>query len=176
MRLTALGRIAQMTWEELHSHVESLPEYSVMQSEQQQQLIEFWESFLNKPQAEVQYASRMTESEKQQFIIKDNVSFGDWDYDELDNWDSAQLEDWGVDTLMPDFGNPENGGGNLPPELQGKDLTPDGLEKLQGDDKTAMERVIICYYKADEEKLAKTLGLDRIVKVVYKYDELKHES
>ena len=114
MRLTALGRIAQMTWEELHSHVESLPEYSVMQSEQQKQLIELWESFLNKPQAEVQYASRMTESEKQQFIIKDNVSFGDWDYDELDNWDSAQLEDWGVDTQLPDFGSVEkNGGGQF---------------------------------------------------------------
>jgi len=33
----------------------------------------------------------------------------------------------------------------LPPELQGKDLTPDDLEKLKGDDETLMRRVIITY-------------------------------
>lgn len=111
MRLTALGRIAQMTFEELQAHVESLPEYADMQAGQQQALIEYWETFLSKPQAEVQYASQLTESEKKQFIIKDNVSFGDWDYDELENWDAVQLEDWGVDTQLPDFGNAEQSGG-----------------------------------------------------------------
>lgn len=108
MRLTALGRIAQMTPEELHSHIESLPEYGELPEDGKEAVMEFWDSFLNKPQAEVQYASKMTESEKQQFIIKDNVSFGDWDYDELENWDSAKLEQWGVDTQLPDFGNPEH--------------------------------------------------------------------
>ena len=103
MRQTALGRIAQMTPEELHSHLESLPEYGEMPESRQMEVLEFWENFLNKPQAEVQYASELTESEKKQFIIKDNVSFGDWDYDELEHWDTAQLEDWGVDMMLPDF-------------------------------------------------------------------------
>jgi DNA modification methylase len=42
--------------------------------------------------------------EKQrEFIIKDNVGFGDWDWDTLGNeWDAEQLEDWGLD--IPDFG------------------------------------------------------------------------
>ena len=172
MRQTALGRIAQMTPEELHSLIESLPEFNELPENKQKEVMDFWDAFLNKPQAEVQYASDLTDSEKKQFIIKDNVSFGDWDYDELENWDAAQLEDWGVDTLLPDFGGPESGGGNLPPELQGKDLTPDGLEKLHGDDNTAMERVIICYYKDEEEKLAALLGLEKIEKVVYNYKEL----
>lgn len=113
MRQTALGRIAQMTPEELHSHIESLPEYNELPEQKQREVMDFWDAFLNKPQAEVQYASDMTESEKQQFIIKDNVSFGDWDYDELENWDSVKLEEWGVDTLLPDFGSPENGGGQF---------------------------------------------------------------
>lgn len=112
MRLTALGRIAQMTWEELHSHVESLPEFNEL-PDGGHAVLEFWETFLSKPQAEVQYASQLTESEKKQFIIKDNVSFGDWDYDELENWDQARLEDWGVDTQLPDFGSPESGGGQF---------------------------------------------------------------
>lgn len=173
MRQTALGRIAQMTPEELHSHIESLTEYNELPDGKKREVMEFWDNFLNKPQAEVQYASDMTDSEKQQFIIKDNVSFGDWDYDELENWDAAHLEDWGVDALLPDFGSPESGGGNLPPELQGRDLTPDGLDKLHGDDNTAMERVIICYYKDEEEKLAALLGLEKIEKVVYNYKELE---
>ena len=115
MRLTALGRISQMTWEELQSLIESLPEFLEL-PDGGKEVLEFWEQFLNKPQAEVQYASNMTESEKKQFIIKDNVSFGDWDYDELENWDAAQLEDWGVETQLPDFGSSENTGGAICPQ------------------------------------------------------------
>ena len=176
MRLTALGRIAQMSWEELKSHVEALPEFADL-PDGGKTVLDFWETFLSKPQAEVQYASQMTESERKQFIIKDNVSFGDWDYDELENWDAAQLEDWGVDTQLPDFGTAENTGSNnnLPPELNGVNLMPEGLGKLQGDDKTAMQRVIICYKEDEVEAVAKLLGLnieDLQKKVVYRLDEL----
>lgn len=173
MRLTALGRIAQMTWEELHSHIESLPEFNEL-PDGGKTVLEFWETFLSKPQAEVQYASQLTESEKQQFIIKDNVSFGDWDYDELENWDAARLEDWGVDTQLPDFGSPESGGGgNLPPELEGMDLTPEQLEELKGDDKTLKERVIIVYSEKESEQVAKMLGIEKVEKVTYRFSELK---
>jgi len=39
------------------------------------------------------------EEEKQrQFIIKDNVGFGEWDWEQLANeWDAQQLADWGLD-------------------------------------------------------------------------------
>lgn len=171
MRQTALGRIAQMTWDELQEHIGSLPDYAELTEERKEEVLKFWEAFLNKPQAEVQYASKLSDNEKQQFIIKDNVSFGDWDYDELENWDKDQLEGWGVDTQLPDFG--EAGGGKLPPELQGQDLLPDDLEKLQGEDKTAMQRVIITYYEKDAEKIAELLGLEKVEKVVYNIDELK---
>ena len=43
-------------------------------------------------------ASELTEEEQRQFIIKDNVSGGEWDWEMLANeWDSEQLEDWGLD-------------------------------------------------------------------------------
>ena len=171
MRLTALGRIAQMTWEELSAHVQALPEFADLPNDGKE-VLDFWETFLSKPQAEVQYASQMTESERKQFIIKDNVSFGDWDYDELENWDAAQLEDWGVDTQLPDFGSPEKAGNNLPPELQGQDLMPESLEKIEGEDRTAMQRVIICYYEQDAHKVADLLGIDKIDKVMYRLEEL----
>jgi hypothetical protein len=39
-----------------------------------------------------------TEEEKAEFIIKDNVGFGAWDYDILaNNYDHATLIDWGMD-------------------------------------------------------------------------------
>jgi|TARA_R110002074_G_scaffold145232_1_gene293941 hypothetical protein len=39
-----------------------------------------------------------TEEQKKQFIIKDNVGFGDWDWDILGNkWVAGDLQDWGLD-------------------------------------------------------------------------------
>lgn len=40
------------------------------------------------------------EEKQSQFIIKDNIGFGEWDWDMLANtWDIKQLEDWGLDVL-----------------------------------------------------------------------------
>jgi ParB-like chromosome segregation protein Spo0J len=47
-------------------------------------------------------ASDWTEEQRQQFIIKDNVSFGEWDWDILANeWDPVDLELWGLDVWQP---------------------------------------------------------------------------
>ena len=44
------------------------------------------------------FADDLTEDEQRQFIIKDNVGFGEWDWDMIANeWDEQQLEDWGLD-------------------------------------------------------------------------------
>ena len=46
------------------------------------------------------------EEKQRQFIIKDNVGFGDWDWDMLANeWDAEQLEEWGLD--IPAFDDPK---------------------------------------------------------------------
>ena len=43
-------------------------------------------------------ADDLTEEQKSEFVIKDNVSFGEWDWEELDkDWDENWLEDWGLD-------------------------------------------------------------------------------
>jgi hypothetical protein len=40
-----------------------------------------------------------SEEKQREFIIKDNVGFGEWDWDELANtWNSVELEDWGLDS------------------------------------------------------------------------------
>lgn len=46
----------------------------------------------------IQKIDDLTEEQKQEFIIKDNVGFGTWDWDILANeWDNDQLVDWGMD-------------------------------------------------------------------------------
>jgi ParB-like chromosome segregation protein Spo0J len=43
-------------------------------------------------------ASELNEEQQRAFIIKDNVGFGEWDWDALANeWDAEQLEEWGLD-------------------------------------------------------------------------------
>jgi hypothetical protein len=48
-------------------------------------------------------ASEWTQEQRDQFLIKDNVSFGEWDWDVLANeWNPAELEEWGLDVWQPD--------------------------------------------------------------------------
>ena len=43
-------------------------------------------------------ADEWTEEQRREFIIKDNVGFGEWDWDALANeWDAGELSEWGLD-------------------------------------------------------------------------------
>jgi len=44
------------------------------------------------------YAKDLTEEQKKEFIIKDNVGYGEWDWEDLANsWDANLLTEWGLD-------------------------------------------------------------------------------
>jgi DNA modification methylase len=46
----------------------------------------------------IEVAEGLTEEQKKEFIVKDNVGFGEWEWDMLANeWDSVQLAEWGLD-------------------------------------------------------------------------------
>ena len=46
----------------------------------------------------VMLADHWTEEQRREFIIKDNVGFGEWDWEQLANeWDAGELSDWGLD-------------------------------------------------------------------------------
>lgn len=43
----------------------------------------------------------LTEEKKKEFVIKDNVSYGEWDWEIIANeWDTMALQDWGLDVWM----------------------------------------------------------------------------
>ena len=46
----------------------------------------------------IDIAEGLTEDQKKEFVVKDNVGFGEWEWDILANeWDSVQLAEWGLD-------------------------------------------------------------------------------
>jgi hypothetical protein len=62
-------------------------------------------------------ADNLTEEQQREFLIKDNVSGGEWDWSLLAEWDSEQLEEWGLDLLLD---NEDNQKGKIKKE----NLTP----------------------------------------------------
>jgi len=49
-------------------------------------------------------ASELTPEQQKEFIIKDNVGFGEWNWDDLANsWETKELVEWGLD--LPVFFN-----------------------------------------------------------------------
>jgi hypothetical protein len=48
------------------------------------------------------HANNLSEDKKKEFIVKDNVGYGEWDFDELANsWDIEELTEWGLE--IPNF-------------------------------------------------------------------------
>ena len=48
------------------------------------------------------HANNLSEEKKKEFIVKDNVGYGEWDWDDLaNNWDALELTEWGLD--IPNF-------------------------------------------------------------------------
>jgi len=51
----------------------------------------------------VKIAKGLTEEQKQEFIVKDNVGFGEWDWAILGNeWNNIKLGEWGLDVWQPE--------------------------------------------------------------------------
>ena len=54
------------------------------------------------PDTWVMLADSWTQEQRNEFTIKDNVGFGEWDWDSLANeWDTEKLDEWGLD--VPGF-------------------------------------------------------------------------
>ena len=62
----------------------------------------------------VKIAKDLSDEQKQEFIVKDNVGFGEWEWDILANeWDSKNLDKWGLDIPfteddVEEMSNPNN--------------------------------------------------------------------
>ena len=102
-RLQALKQISKMTIDDITEQLPKQSKWSKKSLEEKEQTIAYWLQWLESPMVEVIRADELTQDEREQFIIKDNVGYGDWDWDELANkWDERELEDWGLDVWVND--------------------------------------------------------------------------
>lgn len=103
MRYRALTVIESMTPEEIDVKLEKCPGWAKKTEEEQRQLREYWSKWQEDPTAEIVRADQLTEEQKREFIIKDNVSFGEWDESILDaDFDKEELLDWGLGDFEDD--------------------------------------------------------------------------
>ena len=101
------------------------------------------------------FAENLTPEQEREFIIKDNSSFGEWDWDLIANeWDVDQLQDWGMD-------------------IGGFDLNPDEFDEqfdLPDGDKSPFQQMT--FTMADEQQVIVKNAIDDIKKTEeYKYVE-----
>ncbi|MBQ2189058.1 MAG: site-specific DNA-methyltransferase [Bacteroidales bacterium] len=98
MRLRALSAISDMPEEEIRQRLAESRDFQKKTDPERNNLIDYWLAWQDKPTTPIIKASELSDAEKREFIIKDNVGYGEWDYDALANeWDSQDLDDWGVD-------------------------------------------------------------------------------
>lgn len=114
MRYRALSAIADMSEDELRERLSGIRDFQKKTQAEQDNLVEYWLRWKDKPTAPVIRASELTDAEQREFIIKDNVGFGEWDMDALANeWDNDDLVDWGVDVWQEDGAGESSGGGEM---------------------------------------------------------------
>lgn len=103
----------------------------------------------------IDVAEGWSEEQKQEFIIKDNVGFGVWDWDMIANeWDVEQVEEWGLD-LPLDFDDGE--------EIEAEEdnyEVPDEIHTdiVLGDLIEIGEHRLLCGDSTDSEQVAKLMN------------------
>ena len=98
-------------------------------------------------------ASELTEDEQKQFIIKDNVSGGEWDWEMLANeWNAEELDAWGLD--VPDFGK------EIEAEEDDFEVPENGIETdiVLGDLFEIGEHRLLCGDSTDSDQVARLMN------------------
>jgi len=95
------------------------------------------------PSEWVSMADEWPEEKRRAFVIKDNLNFGEWDYDVLANtWDVNELEDWGMD--MPSY------------DISNEDLSEDF--SLPAGDKGDLEQITFTLSSLQAEEIKEALA------------------
>ena len=161
MRYRALSAIAELSEEDLMARLGGLRSVQSKNADEIGKLSDFWRRWKLEPFAYVVDASTLTEEDRQAFIVKDNVNFGQWDWDALENFSQDDLRDWGVQTWA---------------SLQPLTLSSSAPDQQAKDTKDMRERIIIIFPREQKVEVERLLGLPSPGKPVYKISELLNQS
>jgi hypothetical protein len=102
-------------------------------------------------------AENLTEEQEREFLIKDNVGFGEWDWDALANdWDYKELVDWALD--VPKMLDPEQFGEDFSLAEGDKSPFQQITFTLADEQATQIKNAIADIKLTEEYKYMETLG------------------
>ena len=105
------------------------------------------------------HANNLSEEKKKEFIVKDNVGYGEWDWSELANtWEVDLLQEWGLD--IPSFDN--EGFSDKNKELSLDDVTDSMTINLKytEDEYHIVKEALLKIAPTPEQAIWKLLGND----------------
>lgn len=110
------------------------------------------------PETWVKQAKDFNEDELKEFIIKDNVGFGEWDWDDLaNNWDAEELVEWGLDIpnfVIDNLGSAEEDDYDVPDTIE--------TDIVLGDIFDIGEHRLLCGDSTDSDAVAKVMNGNKI--------------
>jgi hypothetical protein len=127
MRTRALKEIKKLGRDAIPERLQQIRQYANKPQEEKNELLAHWDAWFKDETVPVIHAESLTEEEKREFIIKDNSSFGAWDWDVLANeWDAELLDDWGVDVWQDVMAEDEENDNNYSRKIEAPDYEPTG--------------------------------------------------
>lgn len=133
MRYRALTAISEKSPAEINMMLANgCKGYAQKTEAERQNLRDYWEAWLADPTAIIVRADQLTEEQKREFIIKDNVAFGEWDDETLSEDFDDEPEDNDADE--DDYG--EEDAANAPTRCNPGDVWELGRHRLMCGDST----------------------------------------
>lgn len=161
MRHKALAYIAELSEDEIMAEIGTLRSVQRKVRGEQEQLADFWEKWLKSPYLYAIRETELSEDDKREFVIKDNVHAGQWDYYMLRNFDQEDLQEWCVTPW----------GGIMPFEgLDGEEASG------EQDEAEKRERIIIIFPRERRAEVEGLIGLPQPSKAVYNISELLNHN
>lgn len=152
--------------------------------EQQTAIIDYWKEWQMQPTVPVVYADDLSEAQKDEFVAKDNISYGSWDYSELaNNWDAGQLQGWGLavwNDVQPEFKANEESETRKPQRSKtgayDNDTTGIDIDISSTPKEKRTGQIIINFKREEQQAVADFLGLGELDRVVYNFEDLPKQQ
>lgn len=95
MRLAMLKKILEMEDDEIEDYLFNQKKFRLMPKEEKDELFKYWAKFKSRPVVPVRRAENFTDDEEHEFLIKDNLHYGEDDVDILKhNFDRESISDY----------------------------------------------------------------------------------
>jgi hypothetical protein len=110
------------------------------------------------PDEWVRRAEDLTEEEKKEFIVKDNVGFGEWDWDSIANeWSDLPLSDWGLDVPGFEMVEDETTDNDAEPQIDRAEELNKVWQVKSGDLWQIGEHRLLCGSSTSEEDVSRLM-------------------